>query len=203
MNQRAHVFCTAALAAKEKRTVKAIDIGGAFLNDSAPNTQGGIAMNTTGNNTGTIFMWRLSTEKIVRRNHFTILPMPESVIKLLNDLAAKKGRTREAQLKEVDPSTETAIADPNTDFDLDPVAPLPTMMDIFPGDRNNLLGVGVGFDAGVEVEDVEDEAEPDVPHETDLDANELASETPSPRKARLGSDGPRDSPRSVVHQSFH
>lgn len=47
-----------------------------------------------GNRTGTVRMLSLSTGKLVNRDQFTIMPMPESVIKRMNALESADGRVR-------------------------------------------------------------------------------------------------------------
>ena len=44
------------------------------------NTHGCIAVRQTGSLTGNVLMWRLSTRSFVKRDQFTVLPMPEEVI---------------------------------------------------------------------------------------------------------------------------
>ena len=45
-------------------------------------------------------MWRISTQSFVVRDQFTVLPMPEEVIKILDAMAAKVGITRASNLFE-------------------------------------------------------------------------------------------------------
>jgi hypothetical protein len=63
-------------------------------NSMKPRTEDCIALLPTGNRTGTVKMMSLSTGQVVLRDQFIILPMPQSVINLLNAMAKKDGRTR-------------------------------------------------------------------------------------------------------------
>ena len=53
-----------------------------------------IVMLPTGNRTGTVKMLSLTTGRIVSRDQFRMLPMPDSAIARLNDLARKEGRSK-------------------------------------------------------------------------------------------------------------
>ena len=57
-----------------------------------PRTLDGIILLPTSNRTGSHKILSISTGKIITRDNFKILPMPQSVIQYLNDLAAKDGR---------------------------------------------------------------------------------------------------------------
>ena len=59
-----------------------------------PRTEDCVVMLPLGNRTGTVRMLSLSTGKLVNRDQFIILPMPESVIKRLNELALADGRVK-------------------------------------------------------------------------------------------------------------
>jgi hypothetical protein len=56
-------------------------------------TEDCVAMLPTGNRTGSVRMLSLATGRIVTRDKFKILPMPESVISTMNDMALRDGRT--------------------------------------------------------------------------------------------------------------
>ncbi len=45
-------------------------------------------------------MWQISTQSFVMRDQFTVLPMPEEVIKILDAMAAEDGITRASNLFE-------------------------------------------------------------------------------------------------------
>ena len=62
-------------------------------NSMSARTDDCIVMLPTGNRTGSVKMLSLSTGQIVTRDHFTILPIPATAIKRMNDLALKDGRT--------------------------------------------------------------------------------------------------------------
>ena len=64
--------------------------------DSTPKlrTEVCVVMLPFGNRTGTVRMLSLATGKLVNRDEFTILPMPESVIKRMNALALADGRVK-------------------------------------------------------------------------------------------------------------
>jgi hypothetical protein len=53
-------------------------------------------MRQTGSLNGSVEMWRISTRAFVTRDQFTVLPMPDEVIKLL-DKMAEKTASRESQ----------------------------------------------------------------------------------------------------------
>jgi hypothetical protein len=90
-------------------------------------TYGCITLLPMGNDVGSVKMLRLSTNKLVNRTHFTILPMPDSVIQHLNKLAEDDGITRLDDIA-VD------IPDPDSDDDgnalLEPAPSLPTTMPV-------------------------------------------------------------------------
>ena len=120
-----------------------------------------MAVRQTGSLNGSVEMWRISTRAFVTRDQFTVLPMPDEVIKLLDKMAEKDGITRESVLFEM-PDLVTDNKDEENRG--------PTYKEIT-DDR-----VSADVD-GVEVEDVEednttDEPEPEVPIESDLRANE-------------------------------
>jgi hypothetical protein len=54
-------------------------------------TEDAVVLLPTGNRTGSVRVFALGTGKIVTRDHFQILPMPVSVITVLNKLAASDG----------------------------------------------------------------------------------------------------------------
>ena len=49
-------------------------------------TIGGLTMYNTGNGQGTWYVYNLSTDRLIRRNKFTILPIPNIVINHLNNM---------------------------------------------------------------------------------------------------------------------
>ena len=57
-------------------------------------TEDCVVMLPLGNRTGTVRMLSLGTGRLVNRDQFQILPMPESVIKRLNELALADGRVK-------------------------------------------------------------------------------------------------------------
>ena len=57
-----------------------------------PRTEDCIAYLPSGNRQGSVKMFNLATAKIVLRDNFKVLPMPDSAIQRLNQLAAKDGR---------------------------------------------------------------------------------------------------------------
>jgi len=54
-----------------------------------PRTEGCIALLPVGNVQGSVLFFKLSTGRVVTRDHFTVLPTPDEVITYLNQLAAK------------------------------------------------------------------------------------------------------------------
>ena len=61
-------------------------------NTMTARTEDCIVMLPTGNRTGTVKMLSLTTGRIVSRDQFKVLPMPDSAIVRLNDLAKREGR---------------------------------------------------------------------------------------------------------------
>lgn len=57
-------------------------------------TEDCVVMLPLGNRTGTVRMLSLATGKLVNRDHFRVMPTPESVIKRLNELALADGRVK-------------------------------------------------------------------------------------------------------------
>ena len=51
-------------------------------------TDGDIAFLSTGNKEGTIYAYNLATGRIVKRDKWTVLPIPDIVVKHLNEIAA-------------------------------------------------------------------------------------------------------------------
>ena len=68
---------------------------GDYVQCTVPNTDSGLKSRTEdcvvmlplGNRTGSVRMLSLSTGRLVNRDQFRVLPMPDSVIKRLNELA--------------------------------------------------------------------------------------------------------------------
>ena len=56
-------------------------------NSMVPRTVGAIALGSKGNKQGSVIFFLLDTKKVVTRDQFTILPMPQEVITHLNNLA--------------------------------------------------------------------------------------------------------------------
>ena len=147
------------------------------------NTHGCIAVRQTGSLTGSVQMWRISTRSFVIRDQFTILPMPDEVIKMLDAMAEKDGITRSTNLFEKPNPGDSAtrddddrppqlIHDDESDDEEDGTVNEPTMKAIPPDKRSE----GV---SDVDIEDVDEDDEdylkddePDVPVESDLRANE-------------------------------
>ena len=61
-----------------------------------PRTLDGIILLPTNNRTGSHKILSISTGKIITRDHFKILPMPQSVVQYLNDMAKRDGRVANA-----------------------------------------------------------------------------------------------------------
>ena len=61
-------------------------------NSMNPRTEDCIVYLPTGNRTGSVKMLSIATNKIILRDNFKVLPMPASIIQILNQLAAKDGR---------------------------------------------------------------------------------------------------------------
>lgn len=56
---------------------------------NVPRTEGCIALLPVGNVQGSVLFFKLSTGRVVTRDHFKVLPVPDEVIQYLNALAAK------------------------------------------------------------------------------------------------------------------
>ena len=75
---------------------------GDYVQCTVPNTDSGfksrtedcVVMLPLGNRTGSVRMLSLSTGRLVNRDQLRVLPMPESVIKRLNELAQADGRVK-------------------------------------------------------------------------------------------------------------
>jgi hypothetical protein len=137
------------------------------------NTHGCVAVRQTGSLNRSVEMWRISTRAFVTRDQFTVLPMPDEVIKLLDKIAEKDGITRESVLfersRDLNDEAPALIADYDSD-DEDEHEKGPTFKEI-PADKRS---EGV---SDVDIEDVEEgdhvnDAEPEIPVESDLGANE-------------------------------
>jgi len=138
-----------------------------------PNTHGCIAVYPLGNSRGTVKMWRISTRTFVDRDQFTVLPMTDNIIELLNSIAKQDGYSRDEEVRE----DSSIKADDNNEIDntasqarettMQPIPP-PSLL---PTEYVDPLGAGVDL---MEVEDANDEATI-VPHETDLQHNEVIS----------------------------
>ncbi len=75
------------------------------------NSHGCIAVRQTGSLTGSVQMWRISTRSFVIRDQFTVLPMPDEVIKMLDAMAEKDAITRSTNLFEKPNPAETTTID--------------------------------------------------------------------------------------------
>ena len=63
-------------------------------NSMTPRTEGAIAMLPSGSLTGSVRVFKLSTDKFVTRDQFRILPIPDGVINYLEHLAKRDGMRR-------------------------------------------------------------------------------------------------------------
>ena len=88
-------------------------------NTTNPRTQGCIAGASTGNTSGSSFMYCLGTRKVVTRDQFTALPMPDEVIRTLNAIAAKEGFRRRADHKGGDSDDGADYSSESDDSDND------------------------------------------------------------------------------------
>jgi len=133
------------------------------------NTHGCVAVRQTGSLNGSVEMWRIA---FVTRDQFTMLPIPDEVIKLLDKMAEKDGITRESVLFEM----------PNDDEARTTTTKRTKVRHVIKEITDNRVSADVD---GVEVEDVEeddtaDDPEPEVPVESDLRANEQRAGTRVP-----------------------
>ena len=81
-----------------------------------PRTEDCVVMLPLGNRTGTVRMLSLTTGKLVNRDQFIIMPMPESVIKRMNALALADGRVKDkSELARTETSYET-VTDKSDDL---------------------------------------------------------------------------------------
>ena len=80
-------------------------------------TDGCLALLPTGNLTGSVHVWTLRTKKVVIRDQFRVLPMPDIVIAHLDQLATADGYSRGS-----DPSLENFLPPDNEDEIEDDIA---------------------------------------------------------------------------------
>jgi len=154
------------------------------------NTHGCIAVRQTGSLTGSVQMWRLSTRSFVKRDQLTVLPMPEEVIKMLDAMAAKDGITRTTNLFEDNsPGDKGSVSDDDhpprlieddESDDEDETDRGPTMMPI-PLDPREMGVNDVDIEDVDNEDDLPDAAEPEVPIESDLKANEAQANQTVPQ----------------------
>lgn len=81
-------------------------------NSMSARTDDCIVMLPTGNRTGTVKMMSLTTGRIVSRDQFRLLPMPDSAIARMNDLARREGRntTVTPTLAQTQPSGHKSVS---------------------------------------------------------------------------------------------
>jgi hypothetical protein len=87
-------------------------------NTMTARTQGCIAMLPTGNLTGSVKMWCLSTRATVTRDQFVVLPIPEEVCKFVSKVAEGEGYSRV-----LDPTLTFETVDEILEDDLVPLLP--------------------------------------------------------------------------------
>jgi hypothetical protein len=87
-------------------------------NTMTARTQGCIAMLPTGNLTGSVKMWCLSTRATVTRDQFVVLPMPEEVCNFVSKVAIGEGYSRA-----LDPTFALDKGDEILEEDLMPMLP--------------------------------------------------------------------------------
>jgi hypothetical protein len=137
------------------------------------NTHGCVAVKQTGSLNGSVEMWRISTRAIMTRDQFTVLPMPDKVIKLLDKIALKDGITRKSVLFEDSRTPNDEAPELMTDDDSDDADEHEkgqTFKEI-PAEKRS---EGV---SDVDIEDVEEgddvnNADPEIFVKSDLEANE-------------------------------
>ena len=115
-------------------------------NTMCSRTQGCIALLPTGNLTGSVKMWCLSTNATVTRDRFKILPMPDLIVTHIISIAASEGFTRG-----IDPDLGPLDIG-SYDKGMQLAAPLPDMMMVTGGnDRAVQLAdhYAIAPDAGV------------------------------------------------------
>ena len=71
----------------------------AFDNSMTARTAAGIALMPAGSTDGSWYYWLLKTNKVVRRRRATALPMPDEIIKLLENRAAKRRGVKQKALE--------------------------------------------------------------------------------------------------------
>lgn len=111
-------------------------------NTMTARTTGCIGLLSSGNLTGSVKMWSLATRKVITRDQFRVIPMPDVVIEYLTGLAQKQGFSRKD-----DPTLLHVGGDLGDDSDGEDGGPdLPDMMRIDgrPG------GLGPGNDTAEE-----------------------------------------------------
>jgi hypothetical protein len=73
----------------------------------------------TGSLNGSVEMWRISTRAFVTRDQFTVLSMPDEVIKLLDKMAEKDGITRESVLFEMPDLVDNTTDNPEPEVPIE------------------------------------------------------------------------------------
>jgi hypothetical protein len=96
-------------------------------NTTKPRTQGCIALLPTGNLTGSVKMWCLSTDRVVTRDQFVVLPMPDIVINHLDSIASAQGYSRYSEPDRSPPQSPNIL--PLTDTESVPLSTGVSMRD--------------------------------------------------------------------------
>jgi hypothetical protein len=87
-------------------------------NTMSPRTEGCITGQPSGNLLGSVRMWTLKTQRLVTRDQFTVLPMPDLVIDFINAIAEKQGIVRGADLA-VEPGDPALLSNGHRMLDID------------------------------------------------------------------------------------
>ena len=67
------------------------DVGNPNPSSMRPRTFGAISLGTVGNDAGTHMFWSLASHRIVHRNTWKEIPIPQDIINAINDIAKKTG----------------------------------------------------------------------------------------------------------------
>jgi hypothetical protein len=101
------------------------------INSSQPRTQGALALLPTGNASGSVKFWVISSKQIVTRDKWTELPVPSEVIDAINADATRRGSST------ADPSEpEPGVDETSLDAEVSPVQDHVATDDVELSDQN-------------------------------------------------------------------
>ena len=117
-------------------------------NSMSTRTLGCVTLLPTGNSTGSVKMWCLSTKTVLTRDQFRILPMPDLVCEYISRQAFLEGYTKRCFDVGIVPTSEEAVTD-------SPDPALPSMMHIDGREIPRAADIeAVSLELGVDVDDM-------------------------------------------------